>query len=554
MSNLPDPEPQAPAEPSSRAGLAKASALLASGTFVSRILGFVSAIVLATVVGTESSGANTFALGNQLPNSIYAIIAGGLLSAVLVPQIVRAGLHDDGGQRFVNKIVTLGIVVFLVAAVVATAAAPLLVRLYAGGGFSGDELSLATAFAYWCLPQVLFYAIYSLLGEVLNARKIFGPFTWAPVLNNVVVISGLIGFTILFGMDPTGDVAANAWSPQMVALLGGTATLGVASQAVFLVFFWRKTGLGFRPDFRWHGVGLGATGRAALWVFGMILINQLAGVIETQVTTLAGKDNPNLFVTRTAWLIFMLPHSVATVSIATTYFTRMSTHARDGKLADVRNDLSSSLRAILLIITFSAVGLVVIANPFSALFAEGFDNIQGLSSVLIAYLVGLIPFSVVFVIQRTLYAIENTRAAFMMQVVQAVTFVALALTVPLVLPPEYIAVGIASSITIAGIVQAIAGGLILRPKIGGLGFRDLTTDVVQYFIAALPTAAAGVGVLLLLGGFADGGFAVSSKPAAGASMALIGGTMAVVYSVALLLLRNRDILAVVSAVRSRLAR
>ena len=172
-------------------GIARASALLASGTLVSRILGFISGVVLAQTLGSYGTGANTFALANQLPNNIYAIIAGGLLSAVFVPAIVRASLHDDGGQRFVNRLVTLGIVVFVVAAVIATLAAPVLVNLYAQSGergFSDDDLALAVAFAYWCLPQVLFYALYSLLGEVLNARGIFGPFTWAPALNNVVAI------------------------------------------------------------------------------------------------------------------------------------------------------------------------------------------------------------------------------------------------------------------------------------------------------------------------------------------------------------------------------
>jgi putative peptidoglycan lipid II flippase len=185
-------------------GIARASALLASGTLVSRVLGFISGVVLAQTLGSFGTGANTFALANQLPNNIYAIIAGGLLSAVFVPAIVRAGLHDDGGQRFVNRLVTLGIVVFVAAAALATLAAPALVSLYAQtgeSGFSDDDLALAVAFAYWCLPQVLFYALYSLLGEVLNARGIFGPFTWAPALNNLVAIAGLVVFGQLFGAD-----------------------------------------------------------------------------------------------------------------------------------------------------------------------------------------------------------------------------------------------------------------------------------------------------------------------------------------------------------------
>ncbi|MEP6480209.1 MAG: lipid II flippase MurJ, partial [Rhodoglobus sp.] len=381
MSSLPG-EPDAAPGTDAPSGLARASVLLASGTFVSRILGFGSALVLAFALGTENSGANTFALANQLPNNVYAIIAGGLLSAVLVPQIVRAGLHADGGQTFINKLVTLGVVVFLAVAVLATACAPLLVAAYGqlAHGLSPQEAALATAFAYWCLPQILFYALYSLLGEVLNARRVFGPFTWAPVVNNVIAIAGILVFALMFGVSPAHDGAAS-WTPAMIALIGGSATLGVAGQAVILLVFWRRTGLTYRPDFRWRGVGLGRTGKAAAWVFGMILINQLAGLIETNVTLNAGADNPSVFVLKNAWLIFMLPHSIVTVSIGTAYFTRMSAHARDGELASVRDDLATSLRAILLIIVFAAVGLAVLAYPFSALFANSFDNVQGMGNV-----------------------------------------------------------------------------------------------------------------------------------------------------------------------------
>ena len=187
------------------AGIGRASAILASGTLVSRVLGFVSAAVLAYTLGTIGVAANTFRIANQLPNNIYAIIAGGLLSAILVPQIVRASKDPDGGEKFVNRVVTLGIVAFLGIAVIATVLASPLVHLYASQatdgstrGLSPADFQLATAFAYWCLPQVLFYALYSLFGEVLNARRVFGPFTWAPVVNNLVAIAGLVAFNLLF--------------------------------------------------------------------------------------------------------------------------------------------------------------------------------------------------------------------------------------------------------------------------------------------------------------------------------------------------------------------
>ena len=540
-------------------GLGRSSALLASGTIVSRLLGFVSAAVLAQAIGLKGAGADTFAVANQLPNNIYAIIAGGLLSAVLVPQIVKAGMHDDGGQRFINRLVTLGLVVFVVAAVVATVAAPVLVRLYSqqsadgGNGFSPDEIALATAFAYWCLPQVLFYAIYSLLGEVLNARKIFGPFTWTPVLNNIVAIAGMVVFIAAFGGDPTHK-DASTWTPPMIALLAGTATLGIAVQGLGLFYFWRRAGLSYRPDFHWRGVGLGATGKAAAWVFGMIVVTQLAGIVQSNVaTTAGGSDDASVTILRYSWLVFMLPHSIAAVSIATAYFTRMSTHAHEGNLGGVRDDFSASMRTIGLIMVFSAVGFIVLAYPFSAVFSPSFDSTQDMAFVLIAYLVGLVPFSVLFLIQRTFYSLNNTRTPFFLQVFQSALFVVGALLV-LTLEKEWVAVGIAAVTAIAGSAQAVAAAYFLRKRLGHIDAGRILRSYATFLLAAAPAAAVGVALLFALGGTTQGGFAVASIPTAIVSMAVIGTAMAVVYALALVLLRNAELGEIIRPVVRRLRR
>ena len=538
-------------------GIARASALLASGTLVSRILGFASGVVLAQTLGSYGTGANTFALANQLPNNIYALIAGGLLSAVFVPAIVRAGLHDDGGQRFVNRLVTLGIVVFVAAAVLATLAAPLLVNLYAQSGdtgFSNEDLALAIAFAYWCLPQVLFYALYSLLGEVLNARHQFGPFTWAPVINNVVAIAGLIAFTVLFGRGAGMDSVAD-WNGGMIALIAGSATLGVAAQAIFLCFFWRRAGLKYRPDFQWRGVGLGAAGKAAAWTFGMILVTQVAGIVQSQVATAAGgtgSDSASIAILRYAWLIFMLPHSIAAVSIATAYFTRMSTHARDGEIGEVRNDLSASLRSIGLIIVFSAIGLIVLAFPFSAIFSsDGFGDAAAMAPVLIAFLLGLVPFSVLHVLRRTFYALEDTRTPFFIAVFQAVIFIALALVAGL-LPLDYIAIGIGVVTTIAGIAQTIAAIVLLRRKVGRLDGRLILRRHVQFLFAAIIAGLFGAVVVLLFGGFSPGGFGISTPFGGGVTMVVAGAVMAAVYAVLLRVMKNPEFLAFSGPIERRL--
>ena len=536
--------------------LGRSSMILASGTVVSRVLGFISAIILARTLGTVGAGADTFALANQLPNNIYAIVAGGVLSAVLVPHIVKAGLDKDGGQSFVNKIVTLGFVIFLAVAILATLLAPALVALYSqsggegGRGFSAEEIALAVAFAYWCLPQVLFYALYSLLSEVLNARKVFGPFTWAPALNNIVAMTGLVAFSVLFPGVNTAD--ALEWTPAMVTVLAGSATAGVAAQALILFLFWRKAGLTFRADFRWRGVGLGRTGRAVSWMFGMILVTQIAGVVQANVASLAaGGDAPSLAILRFSWLIFMLPHSVVAVSLATTYFTRMSTHARDGNLSAVRSDFLESVSRIGFFMVLASAGLIVVSLPFARQFGGEPDSIRAMALVIALYSLGLVAFSVLFVVQRVFYALEDTRTPFFLQVVQATIFIALALGVA-TLPVGQIAWGLALSASIAGGIQTLVALIVLRRKLGELSLKPLIVNFAKFALAALPASAAGLG-LLLGWGEADGGAYLSESALwSGVVMGGITVAMVLVYGGVSLLLRSEDARAVTGPVLRRL--
>jgi putative peptidoglycan lipid II flippase len=320
------------------ADIGRASVLLAAGTVVSRVLGFVNMFVLAYAIGSFGSAANGFAAANQLPNTIYIIVAGGVLNAVLVPQIVKASLHTDGGTAYINKLLTIGVVILGLTTCAAVALAPVLVGITVSG-FSPQELGLATVFAYWCLPQIFFYGLYAVLGEILNARKVFGPFTWAPVFNNVIAIVGFGVFILLFGADAGGRRGVEDWSAQMIATIGATATIGVVTQALVLMLFWRRAGLRYRPDFHWRGVGLRETGRMASWTFGMLLVTTLAGLVNTNVASLASPQDPSVNVLSKAWLIIMLPHSIVTVSIVTAYFTRMSEAGASGRLADLRADV-----------------------------------------------------------------------------------------------------------------------------------------------------------------------------------------------------------------------
>ena len=511
----------------SGSSIGRASMFLASGTLVSRGLGFVKAIILAQALGVvASAGADAFAVANQMPNAIYAIVAGGVLSATLVPAIVRSAVHTDGGAAYINKLVTIALVIMTSAALVATLLAPLLVRVYAAS-WSSDQLALASAFAYWCLPQIFFYGLYALLGEILNGRGSFGPFTWAPVANNVIGIIGLSLFIALFGADSAGIRSVTDWTPDMVAWLAGTATVGVAVQALLLAFFWRRIGLKYRPDFRWRGVGLRDTGKMAGWTLAMILATQIEGVIEINVAGLASGTDASVFTLQNAWLIFMVPHSIIAVSMGTAYYTRMSTHAVANKLDLVAADTGESLRRVGYFMSWAAAGLMGVARPFTTLFAHTFEGVWAMGWILTVFAVGLPAYSGVFILERALFALNDGRLAFTVTMWQPVVLSTMMVGCAF-LPHSILALGIAASVSVSSIGWIVFGTFMVRRRLGVTSF-----NVVRSFLSAsaFGVIAAGVGMAAAwaLGAYSREGWALANIGSALGATAIIGVAVTLTY-------------------------
>ncbi|MDW4574365.1 murein biosynthesis integral membrane protein MurJ [Microbacterium sp. M3] len=520
-------------------GIGRASVLIGAGTIVSRLTGFLRAVVLVSAVGAVSAGGNAFAVANQLPNNIYAIISTGLLSAVVVPQIVKAAAHDDGGRAFVSKLFTLGTVVLLGTTVIATLAAPWLVALYAPS-FGPEQQALATAFAYWCLPQILFYGLFALVGESLNARRVYGPYTWAPIVNNLVSIAGFLAFIWLFG--PAG--ASTVWTPTMIAVLAGTATLGIIVQTGILFAFWRRTGLHIRPDFRWKGVGLGQIGKLAGWTFLMVLAGQLAGIVQSRVMSNIPEGDPGIFVAGNAWLLFMLPYSIIVLSIGTPYFTQLSEHATAGRHDEVRGDIGRSIRTLGLFVVAATAALAVAAIPASRIFTGSPDEATAAAGVLLCYLVSLIPLAVLFVVQRTFYAYDDTRTPFFFTLLQCAIVVltawgALWAFTEGVLPPSQLTAAVALGQSFASVVQVVVATWLLHRRLGGIHVGSWMLALGRFALAAVPAAIAGWLTFQLLGGV--DGWTVSDKFLGAIGAAIIGIVVVVVYIGFLALLRAPEL-------------
>lgn len=532
--------------------LARASAVMASGTMVSRALGFVKAILLVQAIGqTASVSADAFANGNFLPNMIYAVMMGGMLNAVLVPQIVKASQGADRGQAYINKLTTLVIVSLSVVTLVSMVFAPLLT--WANGvTWSEDQLSLATAFAYWCLPQILFYGLFTVLGEVLNARKVFGPFTWAPALNNVVGCAGIIVFIVIYGNDPAGTRGVEWWGFDSVALLAGSATLGIVAQALILFVSWKKAGIHFKFDFGWRGIGLRKTVQVGGWVLFMVITQQLVAVLVNSVVNGASGEGLAQLAVQNARLISLLPHSVVAVSVATAFFTRLSETGQTGDIPGFKAALNQMFRVIMMLMLISAVILFAVSIPVSAVMQSGAteEQIRMFAVLIQAYAVGVLPLSLQFVTFRAFYALSDTKMVFILFLITSAVEVPLIFVVFFGVPATQAAVILALLAAVVNVCQFVAGMMILRRRFGSIGFRGWMLSLLHQLPAVLVAGAGGWYVWKLFEQIAlSSGFI-------GAALGCVGVAAVVIalYFAVCIVIRVPEVGRVVGTLKSRFVR
>ncbi|MDQ1625158.1 MAG: putative peptidoglycan lipid flippase [Actinomycetota bacterium] len=532
-------------------GLLRSSSVMAAGTVFSRALGFVRSAVLAAAIGTQLV-ATTFNVANTVPNIIYILLAGGVLNAVFVPQLVRAMADRDGGQAYTDRLLTLAGLVLLVITVLATAAAPLIIRLYTPGSWSGSDVATATVFAFWCLPQIAFYGAYTMLGQVLNARGSFGPMMWAPILNNLVaIVTGLVFIAfVTVDFENPGALGAGA-----IALLGAGTTAGVLVQALVLVPVLRRTGFRYRPRFDFRGTGLGKARELAKWSLMFVFVNQIAYAVVVNLGARVDKAAAETIAYGVgytaytyAYLIFILPHSIITVSVVTALLPRMSAAAAARDHATLRADLSTGWRLTAVGVVVAAAGYVALGPDLTGLLyaGAGDDGARYIGLVLAAFGVGLPAFSAQYLALRGFYALEDTRTPFLLQVGIASTNVLLALAAYVVLPLRWKIVGVALSYSLTYLVGLAVSSYVLRRRIGGLDGSRVFRTYARLVAAAVPAAAAAYGVAHLVTSHVGEGARGSLVALALGGLVLVGGYLGLAR-----LLHVEELTALVGMVRGR---
>lgn len=396
------------------------SLIMASGTAASRVTGQIRTILLAWALGTTGYAANAYQAGSMIPQVIYTLVSGGIFNAVLVPQIVRT-LKAKDAETKLNKLITLAITMLLTVAILMALCTPLLTRLYVNGG--PETMALATSFTLWCMPQIFFYGLYTVIGQILAAKDHFTAYAWSSVGANIISCIGFGTFIALFGRATEHPL--DFWTADKIALTAGTWTLGVAFQALVLFIPLTKIGLKYRPQFGIRGIGLRSMGPVAAWSVGIVVIDQLANIVITRTSTNAPMLAQQQFGInpldvagnasyQNAYTIYMLPYSLIAVSLATAIFPKISRAVADHNIAEARIDLSQALRNMGVIMCYFSVAFVVMPVPIILALLPSVSVKEAIlmAGPLIALGVGLPFASAYLIIQRTFYAFEDGKSPF----------------------------------------------------------------------------------------------------------------------------------------------
>jgi putative peptidoglycan lipid II flippase len=537
--------------------LLSSSAVMASGTILSRFSGYFRTLLIVAALG-QFLHADIFTVANTIPNAVYILVAGGIFNAVLVPQLVRAMKNDpDGGDAYAARIITLSAIFLAVITVLLVLVAPLLMRVYlADRFFAADRaahLESAIDFTRYCLPQVFFYGMFVLLGQVLNARQRFGPMMWAPIANNLIAIVVLSLYLLVWG-EPSGAELVGPFTTDQELLLGLGSTLGIIVQFLILVPYLRKAGFHYRPRFDFRDTGLGHTLRLGVWTVLFVVVNQLAFLVVTRLAsggTAGGGDGTGNTVYSGSFLIMMVPHAIVTVSLTTAMLPRLSDYATDQRLADMGRTIGSTLRtALVVVLPFATLVPIVSKDVAGVLFEAGAGDPAAFAPTLALFGPALVFFTVHYLMLRGFYALEQTRRVFFIQcAISAVNIVAAFWLVGRTSPEET-----APALVLAWLASYVVGSALsyaaLRRTLGGL-----QTPVLVRFLLRMGIACAGAGLAAWAVEQALAG--LGEQPGILLSLlrgGLAGGVGLVVVLVVARLLRIREITSLTEAALSRIRR
>jgi putative peptidoglycan lipid II flippase len=534
------------------------SAVMAAGTVFSRASGFIRSALLVAALGAAIRG-DLFSIANTLPNMVYILLAGGIFNAVLVPQLVRRIKEDpDGGDAYARRVITLSALFLGTVTVLLVVLAPALLGLYLDDRYREPDraahLESIVDLTRWCLPQVFFYGMYVLIGQVLNARGRFGPMMWAPIANNVLSIAMLVTYLVVWGPVGDGPQRYEPLDTSQEVLLGLGSTLGIVAQFLVLLPYLRASGFVYRPRFDFRDPELRKTLSLGSWTVLFVVVTQAAYLVVVKLASGGTADGGTGYtVYANSLLIMMVPHSIVTVSLATAILPRLSSFAHEDRLGELGSTVGSTLRTSLALVLPFAVLLPVVAGDvagFAFGWAGGEDTAASFAPTLALFGPALAFFTVHYFMLRGFYAMEMTRLVFFIQLAVSGTNVLVATLLVPSRPPEETAPMLVVAYLSSYAVGAVVSFVLLRRTVGGLETPQLLRFLARMSIVLAAAVAAAWSVELALAGLGERPGPLVGLVRGGASA--LAGLLVVLGGARLL--RVREVTTLVDTVAARLRR
>jgi len=496
-------------------GMARPAALMAVGTIASRLTGLLRVIAMGVALGIGGSRlADTFNVANTLPNIVYELILGGVLTSVFIPLVVDALRKDDGE---IGTLVGTTFAVLLVSSLILSVSAPLVVRMFTfrGGATSAAQTELAAFFFRFFAFQVFFYGMTAVYGGLLNARGRFGVPAFAPIANNVIAIATFLGFAAIAGdrgLDPTS-------AGRILLAVGTTAAVGFTAllhaYPVRRVYGRLRLRVSFTAPIVRRLLGLSG------WTLVYVVTTQVEATLA--IALAYGKQGGATAFT-IAFSFAQLPVGVLAISVMTVLVPALAERASAGDVVGYRNQLERATSLTLALVIPAAVAYIILAPSIVTILIQRGRVSAGdaayVGRLVQIFTVSLPAYSLWLLFLRGFYALQDARTPARINFIEVGAFCILDLALYPFLKVE----GLAWAHSLGYILGAALAGAALSRRVGGLNWSRVSRRAARVTVAS---AAGGLVMGGLLG--ALDGLGPAALGRAGAVLgAAVGGALAFV--------------------------
>lgn len=478
----------------------RATAVLAAGTFASRLTGFVRVLAVAYVLGVNSLS-DAFNYANGIPNIIYDLLVGGILSATLIPVFVTHLGEEDHRERSrtLSAILTAVAVALVGVSILLWLAAPWVIRFYlvlSPSSTGAAERELATRLLRYFAPQVFFLGTTVASTALLNAARRFTAAAISPVINNLVAIAALlvtkvVAWHILTAKATTPDGTLQAFShdSRAVAVLGIGTTLGYVVQLLVQLPAMHRMGLRLRPVWDLRHPAVRQVAGLSSWLVGVVLTNQASLAL---VTILAGRTAGGLTAYQFGYQFFQLPYALIAVSVASAIMPDLSDRWAAGERVAFERQFVTGLRVTLAALVPVGLVYMAVAQPFIQLaIHHGRVSASGahlVTETLVYFAAGLPGFSAFFLLMRAYQAMKDAKGMFGIYVLENALTVVAAPILSFTLGVPGLALAWIGPYTIASIFAVTR----LRRRVGALGGWFTIRALIRICVASAFTGAAAL--------------------------------------------------------------